>query len=119
MSSYPRAFFAYYTVALAALFLIGAPFAISPAAASPVPFPLVTYFGREYSANSVQDSHPGTMLVKNAFTNTSELAVRRINDTSINARDINTFVGNIGILNNYYTQMTSHASNLRESDSHI
>lgn len=112
MTSTLRVFFA---VALAALFLIGAPLAIAPVAASPVPFPLVTYFAREYVASPVHGSHSANNLVKDAFTNSSELTTRRTNGTSLEARDITTTVKNIGILNTYYTQMQSHSANLRES----
>lgn len=114
MSSIPRVLFAFYAAALAALFLIGAPLAIGPVAASPVPFPLVTYFAREYVANPAHNSHLGNTLVKDAFTNSSELTSRRTNGTSLDARDIDTTIKNIGILNTYYTQMSSHSANLSE-----
>lgn len=112
MSVYPRVL-AFYTAALAALLIVGTSFLLTPVAASPVPFPLVTYFAREYVANPVQDSHSDSMLIRDFFANSSELTLRRTNDTLVTTRDINTFVGNIGILNNYYMEMADHASKLR------
>lgn len=114
MSVYPRVL-AFYTAALAALLIVGTSFLLTPVAASPVPFPLVTYFAREYVANPVQDSHSDSMLIRDFFANSSELTLRRTNDTLVTTRDINTFVGNIGILNNYYMEMADHASKLRMS----
>ncbi|CAL1695860.1 unnamed protein product [Somion occarium] len=108
-----RLLLAFYAIALAALFLVGTPLAVLPAAASPLPLPLVTYFAREYPSDYSLNAKPRTTPVKYAFSSASESDVFSANETSVDRRDINTTLGNINILNNYWTQMTQHADNFR------
>lgn len=109
-----RLLLAFYAIALAALFLVGTPLAVLPAAASPLPLPLVTYFAREYPSDYSLNAKPRTTPVKYAFSSASESDVFSANETSVDRRDINTTLGNINILNNYWTQMTQHADNFRK-----
>lgn len=93
-------------LALTLLVTVGTPVAITPASAAPVPLVPST----DYAASPV--------LVKHVQ---QEDGVSKRSDSSDNVldnirpRDINTVLGNINILNNYYTGMSTHAANFRKA----
>ena len=96
----------------ALLVTVGTPAVITPAAAAPLP----SASSVNYAAHSHRNTTAPT-LVKHVQQEDS--LSRRSNAytgavDSIRPRDINTVLGDINILNNYYTGMTTHAANFRK-----
>ncbi len=96
----------------ALLVTVGAPAVITPAAASPLPLASST----DYMARSHRNT-TSSVLVKHvqpedSLSRRKDLSADTVED--IRSRDINTVLGDINVLNNYYTQMSTHASNFRK-----
>ena len=92
-------------LSLTLLVTVGTPVAITPTSAAPVPFVPST----DYAASPVLVKHVQQEDGVSKRSNSSGSVV-----DSIRPRDINTVLGDINILNNYYTGMTTHAANFRK-----
>lgn len=99
------------------LVFLGSVSLVAPAHALPVAFPMIhnaDYAPAPNASTPVFAQHvsPGTPMVRRDVLESIEQLGAA--GQAIQRRDINTVLGNINILNNYYAQMTQHASNFRE-----
>lgn len=92
-------------LSLTLLVTVGTPVAITPASAAPVLFVPRT----DYAASPVLVKHVQQENGVSKRSNSSDSVV-----DNIRPRDINTVLGDINVLNNYYTGMTTHASYFRK-----
>ena len=98
-----------------ALVFLGTTSVVVPAYALPVAFPTIRDANYAHAPNAsapvfAQHVSPGTPR-RDFLDSVEQLGAA---GEAIQRRDINTVLGNINILNNYYVQMTQHASNFRE-----
>jgi len=102
----------------ALLVVVGTPAAVKPAVASPVPFVQNSdYALQPYNTSSavlVKHVQEDSNKKRDSFPSVDATGDRKTSQP----RDINTVLGDINILNNYYTQMSSHAANFRQLSQH-
>ncbi|GJE86108.1 hypothetical protein PsYK624_021880 [Phanerochaete sordida] len=95
------------------LVFLGTVSLVAPVHALPVAFPAVRSTNYAPAPNA---SHP--LFVPHAPVSRRDVldSVEQLGalGTAVQPRDINTVVGDINILNNYYTQMTRHAENFHQ-----
>jgi hypothetical protein len=97
----------------ALLVVVGTPAAVKPAVAFPVSFVHNSnYASQPHNISSVSTvKHVQHSEKKRDALPSVDVTGNR---KTLQPRDINTVLGDINILNNYYTQMSSHAANFRE-----
>jgi hypothetical protein len=109
-------FFALNVLGWTLLVFLGSSFVVLEVSALPIVRPMV--YDTDYAATSNTSApfltgnvSPGTPSTKRDILDTIERLPAA--GSSFTPRDINTMLGDINILNNYYNQMAGHASNFR------